>query len=601
MQLAAVHIDRFRGLRRCAVHLADDTILIGENNCGKTSILDAIALLLSDRWLENDSSDAPRGSPLLGPLDFHRGADQAQPESIRIGLTFRERHPDEWTAELVNRLEAATWVDKAGLRTVRIRGEALPVPDAAARPEQSDASVDSNHLPPRTIVALGSEGQVLELDAAPLHETIRTLKPVLRLRNDRTLTSRPLDAMLAARPGRSRGNDGEESTASSGDDRTDIQARLAELHATLVDPELGWPDLAAEMSALGPLLDLDPDEIAAVGGSSDRLVEILRARSGRIAISGSAALPLSRQGVGTQALVLVLLLGGLIAGGTREPERFADPLVILEDPEAHLHPRTLAFLARGVAALKAQKLIVTHSGDMLANAPMESIRRLHRRGDDVRVFQLDKRSLTADESRKVNYHIRSRRRAVLFSRCWLFVEGETEFWLLPALANKLGFDLALEGVSCVEFAQCGLKPLIKTADDLGIRWHLLADGDAAGAHYTATASEWLPDDEPAERRITSMGDRDIESVLWHHGYAQIYRDAAGLTGRRPRRNEEPAPIIAKAIRSLSKPMLAHRIVEAIGNGDSPGSPPVIARAIEAAVELARAEGSGRRGRRKRSS
>jgi putative ATP-dependent endonuclease of OLD family len=35
-------------------------------------------------------------------------------------------------------------------------------------------------------------------------------------------------------------------------------------------------------------------------------------------------------------------------------------------------------------------------------------------------------------------------------------------------------------VKVIEFAQSGLKPLIKFARRMGIEWHVLVDGDEAG-------------------------------------------------------------------------------------------------------------------------
>ena len=43
------------------------------------------------------------------------------------------------------------------------------------------------------------------------------------------------------------------------------------------------------------------------------------------------------------------------------------------------------------------------------------------------------------------------------ARCWLLVEGETEYWLMSELSRVCGYDLASEGVACVEFAQCRIE------------------------------------------------------------------------------------------------------------------------------------------------
>ena len=45
-----------------------------------------------------------------------------------------------------------------------------------------------------------------------------------------------------------------------------------------------------------------------------------------------------------------------------------------------------------------------------------------------------------------------------------------------------------EGIRIMEFAQCGVEPLIKLADDLGIAWHLIADGDSADTKASRSAA-----------------------------------------------------------------------------------------------------------------
>ena len=48
MTITSVRIRNFRGIRDLHLELDDVTILIGENNSGKTSVLDALKLCLRD-------------------------------------------------------------------------------------------------------------------------------------------------------------------------------------------------------------------------------------------------------------------------------------------------------------------------------------------------------------------------------------------------------------------------------------------------------------------------------------------------------------------------------------------------------------------------
>jgi putative ATP-dependent endonuclease of OLD family len=190
--------------------------------------------------------------------------------------------------------------------------------------------------------------------------------------------------------------------------------------------------------------------------------------------------------------------------------------------------------------------------------------------------------------RRVRYHIRARRGGVLFARCWLLVEGESEFWLLSQLAHVLGYDLEAEGVRPIEFAQCGVVPLVKLARDMGIEWHLLSDGDESGEVYARDAGQHLEGAEKS-RRITRLGRRDIERCLWYHGFDDVYRKAARSSrGKDERgRDEPPGRLISKAVRKTSKPYLALAVAEVAAERGPKSVPPVLRRVIETSVSLAR--------------
>ena len=201
------------------------------------------------------------------------------------------------------------------------------------------------------------------------------------------------------------------------------------------------------------------------------------------------------------------------------------PLTLIENPEAHLHPMTLASIWSVIDRIGGQKIIATHSGTLLARARLSSVRRLTRHDGMVREWRVPEGALSADELRRYSYHLRSRRAAASFARCWLLVEGETEYWLMAELARVCGYELASEGVTCVEFAQCGLGAMLKVARHLGIEWHLLADGDMAGQRYVESAREYA-EAGGGHDRFTLLHEPDIEHCFWRFGYEEVFRRAA---------------------------------------------------------------------------
>jgi len=206
----------------------------------------------------------------------------------------------------------------------------------------------------------------------------------------------------------------------------------------------------------------------------------------------------------------------------------------------------------------------------------------------VKEWRVPEGVLTADELRRYAYHLRSRRAAASFARCWLLVEGETEFWLMDELARVCGYEFASEGVACVEFAQCGLSALSKVAQCLGIQWHLLADGEDAGRQYAQTVRRWAGA-HSIQDRVTLLQDRDLEHCFWRHGYESVFLKAAfpGQASGDRHRNTSANAAIARAVERYSKPYLAVLLLNAVIERGPEGVPRPLRNVIDTCTSLAR--------------
>lgn len=551
MPLRRIEIEGFRGIRRMTLDLDDTTTLIGENSCGKTSVLDALELAFGHRGAQ----------PAFSPLDFHLPAGTAAPvERICMRFTFSADGGRETVAELT-----------------------------ATRTPDGSPALATARLTDR-------EGR----DLAPADEaavaTFRRRHPVLRVRFNRPPrpappeveppedTASPDETSATAVPVVGDGGEGEVTRKL----RRTVESAYRKFSGS-------WRPHPEELR----------EPIAAARALAERWIERLRlaprAPGGRtteilaetpVLLGGTNPLRTeSREGTGMQSLALLMLLGAVLDAENGSPvEAGAEPLVLIEEAEAHLHPILAARVFGLIDRVAGQKILTTNSGDLLASVPLHAIRRLVRNGGGVAVHGLAEGALTVDEMRRVGYHIRVNRASSVFARCWLLVEGETESWLLPEIARLIGYDLPAEGVRCVEFAQCGIAPLVKMARGLGIEWHLLADGDDAGRHYVRAARSFLQG-EPDRERVTGFRERDVEHHLWGAGYAGVYRAAAQRAGMLPsllgRRRIPTTAIIDRALKAHGKPRMALEVAEAMAAPDSPGVPRLLASVVEKAVRLAR--------------
>src|SRR5438045_2247280 len=144
----------------------------------------------------------------------------------------------------------------------------------------------------------------------------------------------------------------------------------------------------------------------------------------KLAAKSGAKLPITQHGAGTQSLSVLFLFEAFLNARLAESyDKDSQPLLALEEPESHLHPSAVRSLWNVLQSLKGQKIVATHSGELLAAVPLKSIRRLARKAGKVEMFQVKAATLTPDDERKIAYHVRSKRGNLLFAKSWLLVEG----------------------------------------------------------------------------------------------------------------------------------------------------------------------------------
>jgi putative ATP-dependent endonuclease of OLD family len=134
-----------------------------------------------------------------------------------------------------------------------------------------------------------------------------------------------------------------------------------------------------------------------------------------------------------------------------------------------------------IERIPGQKIISTHSGDLLSEVPSDAVVRIHEKNSSTKASRLLDVNLDSSDIRKFNYHIRQARGELLFARCWILGEGETEGTLIPEFARILGKDLERAGIRFVTYQSgISLETCLRVANGMGIQWVVLADNDTQG-------------------------------------------------------------------------------------------------------------------------
>jgi putative ATP-dependent endonuclease of OLD family len=560
MRLHAVRIENFRAIRETSLTLDQTTVLIGENDCGKSSILEALSIALVP--------GPEDGTTSFQAHHFYRAAGEpsAPPVGpILIELAFREQDPGEWEKPELKGIAGFLTNNKSSPRELMFRIQ--------AEPQEGSTSVEADW----EVRGLGPGGRSSKNDPTVL-AALRQLSPLVWIRSGMLVGSDFVGPSQV-----------EHQPAGSQDVPPDVANLISDIEThyhNLISGTSRQPsrELEAGFNAARDLLARRASRFfTQPSGSRGVIAEIM----GEHLPQGESVGRKTRSfhGTAAQQIGVLLLTASLLRSGPGRLAPGAEPIVVIEDPEVHLHPMTIASIWDLLEHIRWQKLVTTQSGTLLSAAPLHSLRRLTRHEGFIREWRLAKDELTPDELRKFHYHVRMRRGVASFARCWLLVEGETEFWVLPELARICGYDFAQEGIACVEFAQCGIDPLIKVAQEFGIEWHVLADGDPSGRSYVDTAHQFIRNEEKT-LRVTLLREQDIEHCFWHYGYASVYLRVAQIKIS-PRRRIPAKRVIDRAITKTSKPFLAFEIIEAVSAPNSPGIPKPLRHLIETCVRLAR--------------
>lgn len=567
MLLSHIIIKNFRGIEELSLPLERCTVLIGENNTGKTSVLEAVHICLS--------RNLSRKIVPFGEYDFHLTAAQPEPNSappIEIVFCFNESRENEWPDAVIQGLDKAWQTRDDNLNEIRFKVVASY--DSAIKDfvlEWSFLDLNSNELPTAKNPRLVSELQ--QLNPAFFLAAVRDASQHFQSRS-------PFWGPFTKNP------QIDEQT------RNELEQQIEAINQSVLDSHAPFNEVKTQVAKAGGLVPLGANDLVSVEAIPARIFDMLSKTQVKLAAKSGAKLPITQHGAGTQSLSVLFLFEAFLNARLAEAyDEDSEPLLVLEEPESHLHPSAVRSLWNVLQSLDGQKIVATHSGELLAAVPLKSIRRLARKAGKVEVFQVKDATFTPDDERKIAYHVRAKRGNLLFAKSWLLVEGESEFWFLPEAARLLNYDFELEGVCCVEFAQCGLAPLIKLATDLGIEWHVLADGDPAGQKYAVTTRSYLGA-APETQRLTVLAEKDIEHAMWNQGYSAVYDSAVGVPQRAhivaaPGTMDHADQTIRMAISSSSKPHLAIAAIEAARLPGSPGLPAALQAAITTAVNNAR--------------
>lgn len=512
MQITKLKIRNFRSIKDLDIELGDTTVLIGQNNAGKSAILDAVRIALTRRW-------GQRGTGFT-ENDVYRPDETGDPKTlppVMIELALEEPEAAPWDPDLVAALEDILSIGPSGRNLLVLRVTCAwstekdsfdPVwefLDAAGAPLTGKAQRATNltgffgYVPLFWLGALRDAADEFTPRSGHWGRLLRSVRIPDELEADAMRILADLDArIIAADP---------------------KLANIAELIGQATRVAIGEGPGAARLNTL----PLGMEEML------QRTGIVLRNETLR------PWLPLGHHGQGLQSLAVIFLFQAAVLQQLAEAERPGiEAIFAIEEPEAHLHPQAARTLWERIQTLSGQKLMTTHSPYFVQHVPLRALRLVRLCGGCTEFSSIPKDTVSnlpwstaveglvrgatagnvfvkdpktgrvaarswfddkvadaltrcyrddadatskaqavtafrhacrilpsAEDEEELAFHGRRVRGEIFFARRWILVEGVCEYLLIHALGRAFDWPVDAHGVSVIDFQKAGAPAFIR--------------------------------------------------------------------------------------------------------------------------------------------
>lgn len=502
-----VRVSNFRSLANIEVELNDLTVLIGANNAGKTSFLDAMFAAIGS------------GRKLLGQDDIRLMHGEAMPpKDRRVVVDIRIRPLDE-NGKVVDKFpEGSFWTALWGPGIVlddQDFDEFMAFRTTLVwRVEKADYVVERLFLkewkPFEEWIDTPTQDKPItaaQLEPVALHyiDAKRDLEDDLRRQGSfwRRMT---------------------EDLGLSGDDVAELEAALTGINQQIVDKSSMLQRLKTNLSDLQAVVSADSAGID-IAPVARKLRDLSKGVDVSFSTAGAQSFPLARHGMGTRSLASLLVFRAFTAWRGDVAAKNNDKLhsvLALEEPESHLHPQAQRSLFAHIKKIKGQRVVSTHSPYFAGQAQLEDLRLFIKKGGDTGARKLDLSKLEkADDIRKLQETVIESRGDILFARAVVLFEGQTEEQALPIWAEAYwGASIHELGFSFVRANGTDYFPFIWLAKSLEIPWYVMGDGEQKPINDLEAALKKAeqPNIASSPNVVVVSASKNFETQLLEDGY-----------------------------------------------------------------------------------